>query len=108
MAKLHRDFLDLPGATDVITFDLGTDQRRRILEGEIVVCSSVAARFTRNRGPNRMPSRELERELALYVIHGVLHLAGYDDQSRNDFQKMHIREDEILSQLSYRRMFIRK
>lgn len=106
MAKLHRDFLDSPGATDVITFDLGTIRAKRVIEGEIVVCSSVAARVALKRGAVRSQRRALEQELALYVIHGVLHLAGYDDQTPADFRDIHLREDVILSQLSYRKMFI--
>ncbi len=140
MAKLHRDFLNLPGATDVITFDLGTDLRKRFVEGEIVVCSAVAARIAKSRcgatldgfqfepqaqaregltkrvSTRQKPTRsrlglgsfELERELVLYVIHGMLHLAGFDDHKLTAFRKMHAREDEILSQLSYSKMLIAK
>lgn len=108
MAKLHRDFLGVPGPTDVITFDLGTNRRKQTIEAEIVVCSSVAARVSKSRSAGMQMNRALERELVLYVIHGVLHLAGFDDHTEADFRKMHSREDELLSQLSYQKMFIGK
>jgi probable rRNA maturation factor len=70
LAKLHADFLHDPTPTDVITFEghpaLG-------VAGEICVSVDTAASYARrHRG-------KFSRELLLYVIHGWLHLAGYDD-----------------------------
>lgn len=47
-------------------------------------------------------------ELALYVVHGVLHLAGYDDHSTADYQRMHAREDQILRRLGWGPVFARQ
>ena len=70
LARLHADFLDDPTTTDVITFEgepaFGT-------AGEICVSADTAAMFAREHG------LDFSRELTLYVIHGWLHLAGYDD-----------------------------
>lgn len=70
LAQLHADFLDDPTPTDVITFAgdpaLGT-------AGEICVSADAAATFARKQ------RRDFGEELALYVVHGWLHLAGYDD-----------------------------
>lgn len=70
LARLHADFLDDPTTTDVITFEgepaFGT-------AGEICVSADTAATFAREHG------LDFSRELTLYVIHGWLHLAGYDD-----------------------------
>jgi probable rRNA maturation factor len=70
MAKLHADFLSDPTPTDVITFEgdptLG-------VAGEVCVSVDTAASYARlHRG-------KFSRELLLYVVHGWLHLAGYDD-----------------------------
>ncbi|HQL55899.1 MAG TPA: rRNA maturation RNAse YbeY [Phycisphaerae bacterium] len=37
--------------------------------------------------------------MALYVVHGILHLAGYDDHTARDFERMHAREDQLLERL---------
>jgi len=70
LATLHGRFLDDPTTTDVITFAadpaLGTG-------GEICVSADTAARCARERG------QDLAGELALYLVHGWLHLAGHDD-----------------------------
>lgn len=70
LARLHGRFLNDPSATDVITFEgsprLGT-------AGEICVSADRAASYAR---AHRRPFRE---ELALYLVHGWLHLAGHDD-----------------------------
>ncbi|MCX6951055.1 MAG: rRNA maturation RNase YbeY, partial [Verrucomicrobia bacterium] len=70
LAQLHADFLDDPTTTDVITFEglpaLGT-------AGEICVSADTAKAYARShRG-------DFSAELTLYLVHGWLHLAGYDD-----------------------------
>jgi probable rRNA maturation factor len=70
MARVHADFLNDPTPTDVITFagDPGLGSA-----GEICVCADVAWDYAREHGT------ELASELSLYIAHGYLHLAGYDD-----------------------------
>ncbi|MBK9119688.1 MAG: rRNA maturation RNase YbeY [Phycisphaerales bacterium] len=104
MATLHARFLGLPGPTDVITFDLGTDRQRGVLDGEVVVCRDVAARAV---PAAQRTAQAVAAELTLYVVHGVLHLAGYDDQSPQDYAAMHAREDELLGELGLGAVFAR-
>ena len=70
LAQLHADFLDDPTTTDVITFEgdpaLG-------VAGEICVSVDTADRYARTH------RRDFAAELTLYLVHGWLHLAGYDD-----------------------------
>ena len=80
MAKVHRDFLNIPGATDVITFPYG----------EILVCAPVAAARAPEFG------HSTTQELALYIIHGLLHLSGFDDISEPDAKKMAATQQKIL------------
>lgn len=80
MAKAHRDFLGIRGATDVITFPYG----------EILVCAPVAAARAPEFG------HSTTRELALYIIHGLLHLSGFDDISEPDARAMAAAQQEIL------------
>jgi probable rRNA maturation factor len=96
MATLHRRYLGRPGPTDVLAFDLDTDRGRGHIEGEVVICADVARRRAARRSRSLQAARA---ELALYAVHGILHLAGYDDQTPAGFRRMHAREDELLSQL---------
>lgn len=70
LAALHADFLDDPATTDVITFEgnpaLG-------LAGEICVSADTAAGYAASHG------RDFSAELTLYLVHGWLHLGGFDD-----------------------------
>lgn len=93
MAALHQRFMDIPGPTDVLTFELDHDPRGRVTAGEVVVCVPYALRQARHTG---VPPRD---ELLLYALHGMLHLCGFDDRTARDFATMHHREDQILRQL---------
>jgi probable rRNA maturation factor len=101
MAALHRRFLGRADATDVLSFDLGSDPRGGVLHGEIVLCADTARRAV--RGATRVDPRRMRAlirgELCLYLVHGILHLAGYDDALAADFERMHAREEEILRSL---------
>lgn len=99
MAALHEQFLNLPGPTDVLTFPLETDRRGRPLSGEVVVCVPEARRQARDRG---LP---VERELLLYALHGLLHLAGFDDRTSPGYRTMHRTEDMILTELGIGTVF---
>jgi probable rRNA maturation factor len=101
MAALHEQFMNIPGPTDVLTFELDHDARGRVTAGEVVVCVPYALREARRR---KVPPRD---ELLLYALHGMLHLCGYDDRTDRDFAKMHQREDEILNQLGVGAVFSR-
>ncbi|MBN2445620.1 MAG: rRNA maturation RNase YbeY [Phycisphaerae bacterium] len=98
MSTLHERHLGESGPTDVLSFDLGSDVTRGLLDAEIVVCADVARRHERTLAAAR-------RELALYVAHGILHIAGYDDHAPADFKRMHAREDELLTQLGLGAVF---
>jgi probable rRNA maturation factor len=80
MSRVHVDFLGIAGPTDVITFPYG----------EILVCAAVAAENARHYG------NPPDDELALYVIHGLLHLNGYDDVTKSAARQMHARQAKIL------------
>ncbi|MEW6249388.1 MAG: rRNA maturation RNase YbeY [Planctomycetota bacterium] len=113
MATLHARYLHRDGPTDVLTFDLGTDRRQGRLEAEIIVCADAAISAARAAPPRRgraetspaAGARRVRAELALYVVHGVLHLAGYADHAPADFRRMHAREDELLEQLGLGAVF---
>lgn len=101
MSALHAEFMGIAGPTDVLTFPLETDARGRVLSGEVVVCVPEARRRARQEGTR------VEHELLLYALHGLLHLAGYDDRTKRAFVKMHRTEDYILEQLGIGPVFAR-
>jgi probable rRNA maturation factor len=70
LAKLHDRFLDDPTETDVITFE---GDPLCMSAGEICISADRAAAVAAERG------QPFPEELALYLVHGYLHLAGYDD-----------------------------
>ena len=90
IAKLHAKFLDDPEPTDVLSFLLDASDGR--LEGEIVVSAdtarAVAPRF----------KATAEDELLRYVIHGALHLVGYDDTTPRKRAVMRKHERKYLTQ----------
>ena len=83
MAKVHREFLNIPGATDVITFPYG----------EILICAPIAAARAPEFG------HSTTQELALYIIHGLLHLSGFDDLNPSEAEKMAVAQQQILKLL---------
>jgi probable rRNA maturation factor len=93
MTKLHKQYLGIAGPTDVLTFELDHDDRGRVTAGEVVVCVPEARRRAKKLGST------VERELLLYALHGMLHLAGFDDRTAAGFRQMHRREDDILTRL---------
>ena len=101
MSRLNAAFLHHPGSTDVITFNYADPPSPRRLRGEIVVCldeaSSQARRFRTS----------WQAEVTRYIVHGVLHLQGYDDLESSLRQTMKREEARLLSALS-RRFALRK
>lgn len=83
IAELHERFLGEPGPTDVLSFP----------HGEIVVSGDTALREARARGIPPV------HELALYVVHGALHLAGYDDRTPRGRGRMRAAERRVLAAL---------
>lgn len=91
MQRLNRQYLNHDYATDVLSFLLARDGDR--LDGEVIVSADTAAAACEKYG---WPAAD---ELLLYVIHGTLHLAGYDDHSPTDIAAMRRRERHYLKLL---------
>ncbi|MEK7470356.1 MAG: rRNA maturation RNase YbeY [Planctomycetota bacterium] len=87
--RVNRDRLGHDWATDVCTFPM----EERFLWGELVVSVQTAKREARERGIS------FERELALYVVHGVLHLRGHDDRTDAGRNRMRTAETRCLAKL---------
>ncbi len=91
MHEMNVQFLGHDYPTDVLAFPMEVDPKKGRLEGEIVVCSDVANDLARDF------QWSAEDELLLYVVHGALHLVGYDDHTPEDAPIMHAKEREYLA-----------
>jgi probable rRNA maturation factor len=94
MTWLNETFLRHAGTTDVITFDYGAPGPADGAFGEIFVCLDEAVRQARRFRTT------WRRELTRYVVHGVLHLRGYNDHRANDRRAMKRVEDRLLRTLN--------
>jgi probable rRNA maturation factor len=80
MAQLHRRFLGQSGPTDVLTFP----------HGEIFISVETARRHARRFG------NSVSEELELYIVHGLLHLHGFDDRQKKEARRMEVLQQQIL------------
>ncbi|MDK3159614.1 rRNA maturation RNase YbeY [Kamptonema cortianum] len=85
IARIHEEFMNDPTPTDIITFPLGADCAQLVISLE--TCARQALEF----------GNSFENELTLYMIHGVLHLAGYDDRTPAQIAQMRAMENEVMS-----------
>jgi probable rRNA maturation factor len=88
IAELHRRFLDDPSPTDVLSFVL--ESSAETLEGEVVVSADTARACAPRYGCTAA------EELLRYVVHGTLHLVGYDDTTPRKRTAMRKREDQYM------------
>jgi len=95
--RMNRAFLGRDRATDVLAFDMSDVQlsykrkKVRALEGEVVISVMTASRNAKQF------KNSLEQEVTLYVIHGILHLLGYDDHKPSESRRMRCREQQLLA-----------
>ena len=81
--RVHRDFMGIEGATDVITFH----------HGEIVLSLDTAARQAAEHGAT------FEREVLLYAVHGLLHLNGHNDTDEESRAVMGKEQERIVGEV---------
>jgi probable rRNA maturation factor len=80
MERIHGEFMAAAGPTDVITFQ----------HGEIIISVETAERQAKRF------SSSFNRELRLYFVHGLLHLAGLDDLTEDGCEKMAAAQEQIV------------
>ncbi|MCG6154262.1 rRNA maturation RNase YbeY [Rubinisphaera margarita] len=87
----NRNTLQHDFPTDVITFPLS--EPGELLEGELLISVEMAASMAAEMGWS------MQNECTLYLVHGILHLVGYDDLNPADQLQMRARERELLEHL---------
>ena len=83
IGQIHRDFLAVGGATDVITFH----------HGEIFISVETAERHAQRY------STSFFEEIELYIVHALLHLAGFDDRTAMGYKRMKAVQEEIVREV---------
>ncbi len=86
ISRVHAQFMDNPHPTDVITFPYGE-------EGEILISVETAQRQAEEF------DSPLEREITLYLVHGLLHLVGYEDATPSSRDEMDALQEGLLAEL---------
>ncbi|MCH2181688.1 MAG: rRNA maturation RNase YbeY [Mariniblastus sp.] len=89
--ELNSRYLDHDYATDVLSFPFERDIDARRLSGEVIASADTASRVAAELGSTP------QDELLLYVIHGLLHLIGYDDKREDDRQVMRTEERRYMN-----------
>jgi probable rRNA maturation factor len=95
MSTLHLQWMDEPGATDVLSFPMDEMKPNSAADGpgvlgDIVLCPSYAEIQAKEAG------HSLQDELELLTIHGLLHLLGYDHRESEEKEIMFALQDEYL------------
>ena len=94
ITRLNQTFLQHAGPTDVITFDYSDPSRPQHLSGDIVICMEQAISQARRF------RTAWQSELVRYIIHGLLHLMGYDHETDAEAEEMEAIERAALGRLA--------
>ena len=94
--RLNKRFAGDAYATDVLAFPMMEKEEGEYLLGDVVICPAVAARNAEKLG------HPLAQELDTLVVHGTLHLLGYDHQGQQDKALMDKKQQEILDSFTAR------
>jgi rRNA maturation RNase YbeY len=89
---LHRDFMGIDAETDVMTFPLSGEDEPAALGGDIAVSVDRAA----EQGPEH--GLTTEEEVRFLVVHGLLHLCGWDDSGAGSRARMLARQTELVGE----------
>lgn len=90
ICQVHEQFFQDPSPTDCISFPLEADP----LAGEIFVCPQTAVLYAEKRGLDPY------EEVALYIIHGLLHLLGHEDATPEGRRTMRKKEKSCMREIN--------
>ena len=96
MAIINERFLQHAGSTDVITFNYRERAAKKSIHGDIYVCIEDAL------AQSKEFQTSWQGELVRYIVHGVLHLLGYDDRTAGLRRTMKREEERFLAELKAR------
>lgn len=97
ISELNKKYLGKEEPTDVLAFSMKEGKNDFVIKDEILGDVAVSAEMAYKR--SKTLNIGLHKELILYIIHGILHLLGYEDYSGSSRKEMKMKEKELLSQL---------
>jgi probable rRNA maturation factor len=100
ICKLHQEFFNDPAPTDCISFPYDPAGSPGCFLGEVFVCPETARDYVEKKG------KDVYEEVMLYIVHGILHLLGWDDLEESDRKKMKKEERRVMKYLKDRRLMI--
>ncbi len=102
IAKLHEKYCDDPTTTDCLSFpmDSASEEGYRCM-GDVFVCPATAIDYVKKHG------EDAYKETTLYLIHGLLHLLGYDDIEEEDRQEMRAAETRYLNHIEKKKLWLK-
>lgn len=92
MRELNRTYRDIDRTTDVLSFPQGEGPEITLL-GDVVISLDTAERNSKRYGVTR------EEEIKKLIVHGILHLLGYDHKKKKEREEMREKEKEVLLSL---------
>lgn len=104
ISRLHQEYFDDPSPTDCISFPMDEEEdglSYRVL-GDIFICPETAIEYAK--------SHQLDPyvETTLYIVHGLLHLMGYDDIEEEDITLMRQAEQRHMAKLKKLKLILKK
>lgn len=94
ICQLHEQYFHDPSPTDCISFPMDKEAvGGTFVLGEVFVCPETAIKYVEEKGG------DASQEMILYVIHGLLHLLGYDDIDEGDRAQMRLAEQRNMENI---------
>lgn len=103
ICDLHAKFFDDPSPTDCISFPMEDDPENSDypILGDVFVCPQTAKEYVADTG------QDVYEETTLYVVHGILHLLGYDDIEEGDEKEMRTAEKRCMDMLKQKDLLLK-
>jgi len=98
--RLNRDYRSVDEPTDVLAFSMSHEADFVLPPDNVLRLGEVVISYPRAKEQAREQGHSTGRELALLVIHGMLHLLGYDHEKPGEGKKMRAREKELLENIA--------
>ena len=104
ISRIHKEFFDDPSPTDCISFpiDLAKDPSNGYtILGEVFVCPEIGIEYAKHA-----QTHSPQEEVSLYIIHGLLHLLGFDDLSKEQRVVMRGEENSAMGYLKEKKALL--
>ena len=98
ISSLHAQFFDDPSPTDCISFPIDVEETYYRILGEVFVCPAIAKAYAQEH------KEKPGEEVSLYIVHGLLHLMGYDDIEDEEIDKMRKAEQRHIEDLKSKKL----